>query len=111
MVLPRNTQTDLDRSSGIALTACGGETFNQVYESSTCPTLTLQPNLEQVSEGQLYSRTEAHAGGLTADPPSLGTRFINGGYARLTNVSVGPGVALLVLELELCLALVPLITS
>lgn len=40
--IPRNP-SQTDRSSGIPLTACRGETFNPAYESSTYPTVPLHP--------------------------------------------------------------------
>lgn len=114
MVLPRNTQTNLDRSSGISLTARGGETFNQVYESSTHPALPLQPNLEnenRFSRDKYIAERRDAAGDSLLFHLALEFVCLNGGYVRLTNVTAGPSVAVLVLKPEICLALVPLITS
>lgn len=65
-LLRHSSQTNLERSSGIPLTACRGETFHPAYESSTCPTVPLHPksNIEnRFSKDTQNSRMDAFGGG------------------------------------------------
>lgn len=91
----RLSETDLDGTSGISMTACRGETFNPAYESSTCPTLQLQPKSKidnRFPKDTQNSRMDAFGGdSLSIRPP----RLLSGALVHSTDVAAGPSVVLL----------------